>query len=395
MRYLATTPAAGSADPAGFSEAFRTGRAKDDASWGHILSPDAALPPGGSEEICAQLAKAAEEFAPAEDAEKKTGFEPASGDRGSAGPPPPRMVEAVAEWEHVRTEGKPWSALGAAAPPVGGLRRNGPEEVAASLALGERLSDTAAHGHDRVAVYKAVPVAMAAALTSGLSVEAALDGLSLGAARLYLRSEIGNPVDVHLVTGIGARRYLLEQSEVAASTVAFSLLLWASGFEVTQLHSRGVEQVSYFENDSFGAGPIPTRGAALGQTEALATLTAEELLVGPIALMLGPDRSEKHATGVGSLLPLVGGSSVVTLNAGAEVAERLWPLIWLFAERGGTSDLFFDYVRNTSKPHHSCPGKTSLTDCLCFQVFRFVAVDDFTEMHLFKLAACCKVRFEA
>jgi hypothetical protein len=36
------------------------------------------------------------------------------------------------------------------------------------------------------------------------------------------------------------------------ATVALSLLLWASGFEVTQLHSRGVDQVSYFENDSFG-----------------------------------------------------------------------------------------------------------------------------------------------
>ena len=42
-------------------------------------------------------------------------------------------------------------------------------------------SAAAAHGHDRVAVYKAVPVAMAAALTEGLSIEASLDGLSLGA----------------------------------------------------------------------------------------------------------------------------------------------------------------------------------------------------------------------
>ena len=278
VRYLATLPAAGSADPAGFSEAFRSGRAKGHPTWAHILSPDAAIPEGGSEEIRMKMAKAAEDFAPA------------SGNRGSAGPPPPRMVEAVAEWEHVRSEGKAWSALSAAAPPVGGLRRNGPEETAAAVALGERLSDTAAHGHDRMAVYKAVPKAMAEALTNGLSVESALDGLSLGAARLYLRSEIGNPVDVHLITGIGARRYLLEQSEVAPSTIAFSLLLWASGFEVTQLHSRGVDQISYFENDSFGAGPIPARGTALGKTDALAALTAEELLVGPIALMLGPDR---------------------------------------------------------------------------------------------------------
>ena len=65
-----------------------------------------------------------------------------------------------------------------------------------------------------LAVFKAVPDLMAAALESGMPVEVALDGLSLGAVRLYLRSEIANPVDVHLITGIGARRYLLEQPEV-------------------------------------------------------------------------------------------------------------------------------------------------------------------------------------
>ena len=46
-------------------------------------------------------------------------------------------------------------------------------------------SAATAHGHDRVAVYKAVPVAMAAALTEGLSIEASLDGLSLGADRTH------------------------------------------------------------------------------------------------------------------------------------------------------------------------------------------------------------------
>ena len=69
-----------------------------------------------------------------------------------------------------------------------------------------------------LAVFKAVPDLMAAALESGMPVEAALDGLSLGAVRLYLRSEIANPVDVHLITGIGARRYLLEQPEVRCTT---------------------------------------------------------------------------------------------------------------------------------------------------------------------------------
>ena len=80
----------------------------------------------------AQIAKAQADFAPA------------SGNRGSAGPPPPRMVEAVAEWEHVRTHGKAWSAFSAAAAPIGGLHRNGqPAETAAAERLGEQLSDTA------------------------------------------------------------------------------------------------------------------------------------------------------------------------------------------------------------------------------------------------------------
>ena len=43
--------------------------------------------------------------------------------------------------------------------------------------------------------------------------------------------------------------------------------------QVTQLHSRGVQQVSYFANDSFGADPVPARGRALGTSTGLSDLT--------------------------------------------------------------------------------------------------------------------------
>ena len=93
------------------------------------------------------------------------------------------------------------------------------------------------------------------------------------------------------------------------------------------------------------------------------------------------------------------------------MAERLWPLIWLFAQRGGTSDLFFEWC-GTRRRFLAITKKFLMNnDCLPRQardkqistmrnwrffvvesvrVFRFVAVDDFTEMHLFKLAACCQ-----
>ena len=58
VRYLSTTPALGSGDPAAFSEAFRMGVAATHPSWAHLFSPDESDEP----------------------------LQPASGDRGSAGP---------------------------------------------------------------------------------------------------------------------------------------------------------------------------------------------------------------------------------------------------------------------------------------------------------------------
>ena len=51
---------------------------------------------------------------------------------------------------------------------------------------------------------------LAKALADGLSLEGTGEALSIGAAGLFLRSLTGNPMDVHLHTGVNLRRYLVQ-----------------------------------------------------------------------------------------------------------------------------------------------------------------------------------------
>jgi hypothetical protein len=53
------------------------------------------------------------------------------------------------------------------------------------------------YGDDPLDVFADIPVTMAKASASGISLEGAGEGLSLGAAGLFLRSPGGNPMDVH------------------------------------------------------------------------------------------------------------------------------------------------------------------------------------------------------
>ena len=76
---------------------------------------------------------------------------------------------------------------------------------------------------------------MLEALAHGLSLSAAGEGLSIGGARLFLRSNSGNPFDVHIHTGINARRYLLRLEGLSVRTKALALLSWAHGAEVRYL----------------------------------------------------------------------------------------------------------------------------------------------------------------
>jgi len=68
-----------------------------------------------------------------------------------------------------------------------------------------------------------------------LSMMGVLEGLSLGGARRYLRSNTGNPFDVHLHTGINARRYLLSVEGLSQKARLLTLLSWGQGYEIRHL----------------------------------------------------------------------------------------------------------------------------------------------------------------
>ena len=72
-------------------------------------------------------------------------------------------------------------------------------------------------------------------LSGGLSLNGTAEALSIGGAQLFLRSHTGNPFDVHIHTGINARRYLLGLEDISVRTKAIALLSWPSGAEVRYL----------------------------------------------------------------------------------------------------------------------------------------------------------------
>ena len=79
---------------------------------------------------------------------------------------------------------------------------------------------------------------LAEALAGGLSMQGALHALSLGAATLQLRSDYGNPLDVHMQNGISVRRYLLSLQGLPLRTRLVALLSWATGPEVLLTQSK-------------------------------------------------------------------------------------------------------------------------------------------------------------
>src|SRR5229473_8168135 len=100
----------------------------------------------------------------------------------------------------------------------------GEDETASISALADAIG--------RCSKFSDVPGLLARALADGLSLEGAGEALSAGGSTLFLRSQTGNPMDVHINTGANTRRYLLRQPELSLRTKLQALLVWHTGPEV-------------------------------------------------------------------------------------------------------------------------------------------------------------------
>ncbi|MGH7030964.1 MAG: hypothetical protein ACREE9_04760 [Stellaceae bacterium] len=127
-------------------------------------------------------------------------------------------------------------------------QRSGEDETAAIGELGEAIG--------AISVFADIPVLMAEALTTGISLEGAGEALSIGAAGLFLRSLGGNPMDVHLHTSINLRRYLLRQEGISLKNKLMLLLTWQSGPEIRSTQNR---MQPYPQPDMEAVAALPRR----------------------------------------------------------------------------------------------------------------------------------------
>ena len=105
-----------------------------------------------------------------------------------------------------------------------------PEETPAIGELGQAITECD--------TYSEIPRMLAKALFDGLSLEGTGEALSIGAAGLFMRSLTGNPMDVHLHTGINLRRYLLKLPGISLRNKLLALLTWHTGPEVRSTQNR-------------------------------------------------------------------------------------------------------------------------------------------------------------
>ena len=138
--------------------------------------------------------------------------------------------------------------------------RTGDDETAAITALADEIG--------RCSKFTEIPEMVAQALGDGLSLEGAGEGLSVGGSTLFLRSQTGNPMDVHINTGANTRRYLLRQPELSVRTKLRALLMWHTGPEV-RMAQRMLAPDIQPEPERVAALPFHTQSELLGEIEQL------------------------------------------------------------------------------------------------------------------------------
>jgi hypothetical protein len=72
---------------------------------------------------------------------------------------------------------------------------------------------------------------LAAAIAGSLSLEGAGEALSIGGATIHLRTNYGNPLDVHIHNGVAVRRYLIGVEGVSLRNKLLALLSLSTGPE--------------------------------------------------------------------------------------------------------------------------------------------------------------------
>jgi hypothetical protein len=136
----------------------------------------------------------------------------------------------------------------------------GEDETAAITTLAEEIG--------RVSRFSAIPEMLARALADGLSLEGTGEALSVGGSTLFLRSQTGNPMDVHINTGVNTRRYLLRQPELSLRTRLRALLMWHTGPEVMMAQRMLAPDIQP-EPDRVAALPWHTQDDLLTEIEEL------------------------------------------------------------------------------------------------------------------------------
>ena len=174
----------------------------------------------------------------------------------------------------------------------------GEDETAAITALADDIG--------RCSQFGEIPEMLARALAHGVSLEGVGEGLSVGGSTLFLRSQTGNPMDVHINTGANTRRYLLRQPELSRRTKLRALLVWHTGPEVRMAQRMLAPDLQ----------PEPARVASL-------PLRTQEALLDEIATLIG-------SLPVGERLPA---ANLATWRSTDEVKQAA-ALAQQYADRG-------------------------------------------------------------